>query len=119
VQFRPELRVLSEEQVYDIRQAALDILWNTGVLVKAPAARALLRQAGAWIDEQTMLCRIPGYIIEEALNRAPSSFTLYARNPAHNVHVSTRSLHYEPMIGRLRRGPRIARRWKKSNSWSS
>jgi len=101
VQFRPELRVLSEEQVYDIRQAALDILWNTGVLVKAPAARALLRQAGAWIDEQTMLCRIPGYIIEEALNRAPSSFTLYARNPAHNVHVSTRSLHYEPMIGRL------------------
>jgi len=101
VQFQPELKVLSDEQVYDIRQAALDILWNTGVLVKAPAARALLRQAGAWIDEQTMLCRIPGYIIEEALNRAPSSFTLYARNPAHNVHVSTRSLHYEPMIGRL------------------
>ncbi|MFH1929393.1 MAG: trimethylamine methyltransferase family protein [Chloroflexota bacterium] len=101
MQFRPELRVLSDEQVYDIRQAALDILWNTGVLVKAPAARALLRQAGAWIDEQTMLCRIPGYIVEEALNRAPSSFTLYARNPAYNVHVSTRSLHYEPMIGRL------------------
>ena len=76
MRFRPELRVLSDEQVYDIRQAALDILWNTGVLVKAPAARALLRQAGAWIDEQTMLCRIPGYIVEEALNRSSAPLRL-------------------------------------------
>ncbi len=48
-----------------------------------------------------MVCRIPGYIVEEALNRAPSSFTVYARNPEKNVLVSTGSLHYEPMIGRL------------------
>jgi trimethylamine--corrinoid protein Co-methyltransferase len=101
MQFRPELKVLTDEQVYRIHQAALEILWNTGVLVKAPAARVLLRQAGALVDEETMLCRIPGYVIEEALKRAPSSFTVYARNPKHNVHVSTRSLHYEPMIGRL------------------
>lgn len=99
--FQPELKVLSDEQIYAIHQAALEILWNTGVLVKAPAARDLLRRAGARVDDQTMLCRIPGYIIEEALKRAPSSFTVYARNPAHNVHVSTRALHYEPMIGRL------------------
>ena len=99
--FRPELKVLSDGEVYDIHQAALEILWNTGVLVKAPAARDLLRQAGAWVDEETMVCRIPGYIVEEALKRAPSSFTVYARDPAHNVPVSTRSLHYEPMIGRL------------------
>jgi trimethylamine--corrinoid protein Co-methyltransferase len=101
VRFRPELRVLSDEQVYEIHQAALEILWNTGVLVKAPAARDLLRRAGAWVDDETMLCRIPGYIVEKALEQAPSSFTIYARNPRNNVRVSTRSLHYEPMIGRL------------------
>jgi len=101
VKFQPQLKVISEEQIYDIHQAALDILWNTGVLVKAPAARDLLRQAGAWVDDETALCRIPGYIIEETLKRAPSSFTVYARNPAHNVRVSTEALHYEPMIGRL------------------
>ena len=99
--FQPELKVLSDEQVYDIHQAALEILWNTGVLVKAPEARDLLRQAGAWVDDETALCRIPGYIVEEALGRAPSSFTVYARNPDNNVNVSTRSVHYEPMIGRL------------------
>lgn len=99
--FRPQLKVLSDAQIYDIHQAALEILWSTGVLVKAPAARDLLRRAGAWVDEETMLCRIPGYIVEEALRRAPSSFTVYARNPANDVHVSTQTLHYEPMIGRL------------------
>ncbi|MFN2220733.1 MAG: trimethylamine methyltransferase family protein, partial [Anaerolineae bacterium] len=99
--FQPDLKVLSDEQVYDIHQAALEILWNTGVLVKAPEARALLRKAGAWVDDDTTLCRIPGYIVEEALARAPSSFTVYARNPENNVQVSTRSTHYEPMIGRL------------------
>ena len=56
MRFRPELRVLSDEQVYAIHQAALEILWNMGVLVKAPAARDLLRQAGAWVDDETMLC---------------------------------------------------------------
>jgi trimethylamine--corrinoid protein Co-methyltransferase len=101
MQFQPELKVLTDEQVYRIHQAALEILWTTGVLVKAPAARVLLRQAGAVVDDQTMRCRIPGYIVEEALKRAPSSFTVYARNPKHDVHVSTRALHYEPMIGRL------------------
>jgi trimethylamine--corrinoid protein Co-methyltransferase len=101
MQFQPELKVLTDEQVYSIHQAALEILWNTGVLVKAPDARVLLRQAGAVVDDETMRCRIPGYMIEEALKRAPSSFTVYARNPKHDVRVSTRSLHYEPMIGRL------------------
>ncbi len=54
MQFQPELKVLTDEQVYSIHQAALEILWNTGVLVKAPAARVLLRQAGAVVDDQTM-----------------------------------------------------------------
>ncbi len=99
--FQPTLKVLSDEQVYDIHRAALAILWNTGVLVKAPAARDLLRRAGAQVDEETMRCRIPADVVEAALKYAPSSFTVYARNPAHNVTVSTGSLHYEPMIGRL------------------
>jgi len=98
---RPRLRVLSDDQIYAIHQAAMEILWNTGVLVKAPTARELLRRAGAAVDEQTMICRIPSFIVEEALRRAPSSFTVYARKPEASVRVSTCSLHYEPMIGRL------------------
>jgi trimethylamine--corrinoid protein Co-methyltransferase len=101
MRYQPQLKVLSDEQIYAIHQAALEILWETGVLVKAEAARDLLRQAGAWVDDESALCRIPAYIVEEALRRAPSSFTVHARNPENTVHVSTSSVHYEPMIGRL------------------
>jgi trimethylamine--corrinoid protein Co-methyltransferase len=98
---KPVLKVLTDDQVYDIHQAALEILWNTGVLVKSQEARRLLAQAGAVVDAESMICRIPGYLVEESLKKAPSSFTVYARNPANNVHVSTTELHIEPMIGRL------------------
>jgi trimethylamine--corrinoid protein Co-methyltransferase len=93
--------VLSDEQIGQIHQAALDILRTTGVLVKAPAARELLRKAGARVDGESMICRLPADMVEEALKRAPAQFTVHARNPKHDVQVSTERLHYEPMIGRL------------------
>ena len=49
-----------------------------------------------------MICRIPAYLVEEALRQAPSSFTVYARNPEATMWRSPHAaLHYEPMIGRL------------------
>jgi len=99
--FQPQLRVLSDEQIHEIRKTALSILRDTGVQVKAPRALELLRKAGAEVDAETMICRIPSAVVEEALRQAPSSFTIYARNPDHNVAVSTEALHIEPMIGRL------------------
>jgi trimethylamine--corrinoid protein Co-methyltransferase len=101
MKIKPELKVLSDEQLQEIHKASMDILWNTGVLVKSKTARDLLKKAGAVVDENTMICRIPANIIEEALKQAPSSFTVQARNPEKSVHVSTESLHYEPMIGRM------------------
>ena len=101
MRFQPSLKVLSDDQIYRIHQAALEMLLNPGVLVKSEEARRLLKQAGAIVDEETMVCRIPGFIVEECLQRAPSSFTVYARNPKNDVHVSTTSVHIEPMIGRL------------------
>ena len=98
---QPQLRVLSDEQVQEIRKTALSILWGTGVQVKAPQALELLGKAGAVVDEESTICRIPSSVVEKALRRAPSSFTIYARNPDHNVEVSTEALHIEPMIGRL------------------
>jgi len=99
--FTPRLQALSDDQVHRIHQAALDILWKTGVLVKAPSARELLRKAGAVVDETTMICRLPADLGETAIKKAPAEFTVHARDPKHDVRVSTKALHYEPMIGRL------------------
>ncbi len=101
MRFQPTLKVLSDEQIERIHQAALEMLMNPGVLVKSEEARDLLKQAGADIDEETMICRIPGNIVMEAMKSAPSSFTVHARNPENDVHVSTSDVHIEPMIGRI------------------
>ncbi|UCF09471.1 MAG: trimethylamine methyltransferase family protein [Candidatus Bipolaricaulota bacterium] len=101
MRFRPTLKVLSDEQIDRIHQSALEMLGNPGVLVKSDEARRLLKQAGATVDEETMICRIPGDIVEEAMNSAPAAFTVHARNPENDVHVSTTDVHIEPMIGRI------------------
>jgi len=101
LRFQPTLKVLSDEQIERIRQAALDMLMDPGVLVKSAEARKLLAKAGADVDEETMICRIPGDIVEACLRKAPSSFTVYARDSAHDVQVSTTDVHIEPMIGRI------------------
>jgi len=101
LRYQPTLKVLSDDQVYRIHQAALAMLMNPGVLVKSAEARKLLAQAGAHVDEETMICRIPAHIVEECMRRAPSSFTVYGRDPENDVHVSTTSVHIEPMIGRI------------------
>ncbi len=102
MRYQPSLKVLSDDQIYRIHQAALEMLMNPGVLVKSGDARRLLAQAGAHVDDETMICRIPGYIVEECLRRAPASFMVYARDSANDVHVSTTSVHIEPMIGRIK-----------------
>jgi len=101
LRYQPSLKVLSDDQIYRIHQAALAMLMNPGVLVKSEEARMLLAQAGAHVDEGTMICRIPAYIVEECLRNAPSSFTVYARDSANDVQVSTTDVHIEPMIGRI------------------
>ena len=47
MRYQPTLKVLSDDQVYRIHQAALAMLMNPGVLVKSAEARKLLAQAGS------------------------------------------------------------------------
>ncbi len=95
------LKILTEEQVHTIHQTALGLLHNTGVVVKEPRARRYFREAGASVNDENLRVRIPPDIVEAALKRAPSRFTVHAREPKHTVEVDYQRLHIEPMIGRL------------------
>ena len=41
-------RVLSDDQIWEIKRAAFDILEKTGAKVLHEGARKMLKQAGAW-----------------------------------------------------------------------
>ena len=46
--WQPRLRMLSDDQIQAIHHASLDILSQTGLVMKNEAARRLLLGAGAW-----------------------------------------------------------------------
>jgi len=75
----PAYRLLTEEQIKEIHQATLTLLEKTGVKVLNEAALQLLKDAGCRIvDEQ--IVSIPGELVEESIQCAPSSVTVYNRN---------------------------------------
>lgn len=74
---QPKLTMLDREDCLRLHRASCEILRRTGVKVYSPAARELLRQAGAVVEEE--LVKIPPSLVEAALASAPSSFNLYRR----------------------------------------
>jgi trimethylamine--corrinoid protein Co-methyltransferase len=88
------LRVLSEEKIERIYQAALDCLERTGVNVLNEEARGLFTQAGAHVDGVRV--RIPPQIIEDALAACPNGFTLWGRDGQTCIEVVPGQVHFGP-----------------------
>jgi trimethylamine--corrinoid protein Co-methyltransferase len=75
------LRVLSDDEEARVHESTLKILGFTGVRVKTEKGRQFLRAAGADVDEQSEIVRLPRALVEESLRLAPKEFTLGARRP--------------------------------------
>lgn len=75
------IRVLSDQERHDVHDSSLYILENTGVRVDSAQGRRYLQEAGAEVDENTMIVFIPRKVVEEALRLAPKDFCLGARRP--------------------------------------
>lgn len=82
---RPALRMLSDEQIVAIHHATLDILSQTGIVMKNAAARQVLLDAGAWESDDPSgnpdrrRIKIPPHLVTDALAAAPSRITLHDR----------------------------------------
>ena len=84
--FKP-IEVLSQDQVAAIHEASLALLQDIGIEFMGDAARDLLRRAGASVNDETGLVRVPRELVAEALRTAPSSFVLTPRNAQRRLHV--------------------------------
>jgi trimethylamine--corrinoid protein Co-methyltransferase len=88
----PPMAVVSADEIESIHVASLRLLAETGMEVMHGESRALLKAAGADVDEASQRVRFDPAMIEEKIRTAPSSFTLQARNPARNLRVGDGSL---------------------------
>jgi trimethylamine--corrinoid protein Co-methyltransferase len=107
----PPLEVLSADEVEHVHRAALEVLERLGIRVLLPEARELLRDAGAAVDEETLIVSFPPELVEVALASAPGSFRLVARSPERTVtiggrHVVTVPVSSPPAVSDLDGGKR-------------
>ncbi|MCW1917318.1 trimethylamine methyltransferase family protein [Rhodobacter sp. KR11] len=79
------IRVLSDDHVQAIHQAALTVLRDLGMRVLHPTAREAFRAAGARIDGDMVF--LDPDMVEATRATAPETFTLAARNRARDLQV--------------------------------
>jgi len=75
------LTIFSDDDLYDIHLATLEVLEKTGVYVESEEALEIFDGGGARVDPKTKVVKIPPYLVEEAVRSAPGKLVLAGRNP--------------------------------------
>ncbi|MCP4672704.1 MAG: trimethylamine--corrinoid methyltransferase, partial [Desulfobacula sp.] len=87
----------SKNELEQIHEATLNIMATTGLAFSYTPARDLFAKAGCKIDGQKVF--FPEKLVEEQIKKAPSQFTLYARNPEKNVIIGGDHIAFMPCYG--------------------
>jgi trimethylamine--corrinoid protein Co-methyltransferase len=90
---RPTLRLLDREAETRIHEGALRILEDVGVRFGAPAAEALLRDAGQAFEASSRTVRLSRDLVERCLGLVPREVVLAARDPSRDVVLGRGGLH--------------------------
>jgi len=96
--FEP-LQVFDDDQVEHIHQAALQVLAEDGIRVLSPEARKHFGAAGATVDEDEQLVRIPLELAAMSIASAPSEFDIIPRGPTRRISVGGRHVVMMPVGG--------------------
>ena len=91
---KPKMSFLSEAELEAVHRASVAILEKTGVSVGSRKALDVLKKAGASIDDESELARIPANLVEEALKRAPQRIKYCGRNPENDFELNTGEPHF-------------------------
>lgn len=85
---------LSERDVNRIVEEALRILEKSGMLVYSDTARSVFEKAGAAVDAERPLVRLPRSLVEDAIASNPSSITLYSRDGSCDAVLENSRVHF-------------------------
>ena len=80
-----KLELLERSQKDAIHHASLDILENAGATFLSPRAQETFAAAGAIVNTKNGNVKIPPSLVKETLQKCPTEFRLYGRNPKHNL----------------------------------
>jgi len=71
------LDILSRGEVEDIHEKTLELLENVGCAFHHKEVLNILEEHGAYVDYEKQIARLPSYLVEEALRKAPHTYRIY------------------------------------------
>jgi trimethylamine--corrinoid protein Co-methyltransferase len=94
--FKPKLQVINDDQIRHIHMATLEVLERTGVKMTHPRGLELLDGAGASVEGDRV--RIPAWMVEDAIRKAPSRVVLGNRNAERSVFLEEDKSWFGPSL---------------------
>ena len=90
------LQVLEPFVIKQVVDEALQVLENPGVRVHHAGALDLLEAAGALVNRNTQVARIPAPLVEMALKTAPAQFLLYSLDGKPIITYGSNTTYFDP-----------------------
>ncbi len=88
------LEVFSKDELELIHSTSMQLLANVGLKIDAQDTRALLREYGAIVDEETHFVKFPESLVKEKIKSTPNSFNLYGPDGTFKFEVNTTSTQF-------------------------
>lgn len=85
---------LKKGEIYDVHMASIEILEKIGIRIFDEEALGVYKEAGGIVDHKDKRVKIPQYLVEEALKKAPSQVTLCGREPQCDIKIGDRRVHF-------------------------
>ncbi len=89
----PNYRLLTLEQIKAVHTATLELLETIGIKIYHEEARNMLADAGCEIKKDNLVL-IPNWLVEEAIQSAPSRITIYDRQNREAMRLEERRVHF-------------------------
>lgn len=93
ISIRRPYPVLDRPGIDRIHASALAGLERIGVKIGTARGRMMLREAGATVDESTQVAKIPGHLVEEAIDKTSKRIVLAGRHPSQDAHLDLQHVH--------------------------
>lgn len=90
-------QILTQAELEQIHENSLKIMDEIGIIIGHKEAQEILAKHGARIDGKVV--HFPRKLVEDAIKSAPSSYTIYARDPKKNVEISCERTAYAGPYG--------------------
>lgn len=95
-QDQPQLKMLTNDQISIVHEKALELLENTGVYFQSEEALNVLAEGGAKVDYGTKIATFPRQMVESAIKKVPSTFTLYSRGGVPTAVLGAGNVYFDP-----------------------